>query len=160
VQPGEGEQFVDALPQHEREVEPQQGHQHAVVVEPQVGLVLVARADLHVGRARGHLHRRRGEADAAVLGRDHRMGPGSVRDPQASTQVVGILDAIEDGRLAAEACMLVSNNRKSGALEFAQARGVPHPTTRGMQKPGETAPGPLKGSHVRSIHAWGVAPRC
>ena len=44
-----------------------------------------------------------------------------------------ILDAIEDGRLAAEACMLVSNNRKSGALEFAQARGVPHlclPTER------------------------------
>lgn len=35
-----------------------------------------------------------------------------------------ILDAIETGRLAAEACLIVSNNRKSGALEFAQARGV------------------------------------
>lgn len=35
-----------------------------------------------------------------------------------------ILDAIKAGRLAAEACLIVSNNRKSGALEFAQARGV------------------------------------
>ncbi|CAN5645849.1 hypothetical protein BH10PSE5_BH10PSE5_04040 [soil metagenome] len=37
-----------------------------------------------------------------------------------------ILRAIDAGALEAEARLLVSNNRKSGALEFAQARGVPH----------------------------------
>nr|QQZ48870.1 phosphoribosylglycinamide formyltransferase [Phenylobacterium glaciei] len=44
-----------------------------------------------------------------------------------------ILEAIDAGVLEAEARLLVSNNRKSGALEFAQARGVPHlciPTER------------------------------
>ncbi len=44
-----------------------------------------------------------------------------------------ILEAIDAGALEAEARLLVSNNRKSGALEFAQARGVPHlciPTER------------------------------
>lgn len=44
-----------------------------------------------------------------------------------------ILRAIDAGALEAEARLLVSNNRKSGALEFAQARGVPHlciPTER------------------------------
>lgn len=44
-----------------------------------------------------------------------------------------ILAAIDAGALEAEARLLVSNNRKSGALAFAQARGVPHlciPTER------------------------------
>ncbi|MFZ3005259.1 MAG: phosphoribosylglycinamide formyltransferase [Phenylobacterium sp.] len=44
-----------------------------------------------------------------------------------------IVDAIEAGRLAAEACLIVSNNRKSGALAFAVDRGVAHlclPTER------------------------------
>ncbi|CAN5845669.1 phosphoribosylglycinamide formyltransferase [soil metagenome] len=44
-----------------------------------------------------------------------------------------IVKAIDAGALEAEARLLVSNNRKSGALDFAQARGVPHlciPTER------------------------------
>ncbi len=44
-----------------------------------------------------------------------------------------ILKVIDAGALDAEARLLVSNNRKSGALEFAQERGVPHlciPTER------------------------------
>ncbi|WP_340645868.1 phosphoribosylglycinamide formyltransferase [Phenylobacterium sp.] len=44
-----------------------------------------------------------------------------------------IVGAIRDGRLPAEPRLVVSNNRKSGALEFAAAVGVPHlwlPTER------------------------------
>eukprot|EP00004_Rigifila_ramosa_P028041 TRINITY_DN9380_c0_g1_i3.p1 TRINITY_DN9380_c0_g1~~TRINITY_DN9380_c0_g1_i3.p1 ORF type:complete len:318 (+),score=81.65 TRINITY_DN9380_c0_g1_i3:392-1345(+) len=86
---------------------------------------------------------------AAVLGRVAQFGPATTRlrlgflASGGGSNFQAILDAIKSGVLAADACVLISNNSKAGCMDRARAAGVPAVHLSGVAYPPDpgSAPG-------------------
>jgi phosphoribosylglycinamide formyltransferase 1 len=71
----------------------------------------------------------------------------------SGSNMQAIIDACRDGRLAAEPCLVISNNRNSKALKRAEREGIPRFCLNGKTHPG---PESLDGEILQTLRSHGI----